>query len=181
MWWTAGGAKPLLPLSSTVCTASQCCFCHRDASRRQQSRGYLLVALSSRHVGTPFKDMRSPSALSDTASLCGRTGRLRRTVRNPLRSDRFLPTNTTACHLNASIPKLRALSNSDLLPSNGAYPRRSRRGIAPVQHIKKRLGAGRSESTPVETSLPTDTSSVSAKCVIEAGSPSLKRESSGER
>jgi len=37
--------------------------------------------------------------------------------------------------------------------------------------IKKRLGAGRSESTPVETALPTDTDSVSAKCVVETGSP----------
>ena len=36
--------------------------------------------------------------------------------------------------------------------------------------IKKRLGAGRSESTPVETALPVDTS-VSAKHVIETGSP----------
>jgi len=40
--------------------------------------------------------------------------------------------------------------------------------------IMKRLGAGRSESTPVETALPTDTNSVSAKRVVEAGSPTLK-------
>ena len=65
--------------------------------------------------------------------------------------------------------------------------------------IKKRLGAGRSESTspeiedfwcanesqsdsltPVETALPVDTS-VSAKRVVETGSPTLKREPSGER
>ncbi|WP_436926105.1 zinc ribbon domain-containing protein, partial [Halosimplex amylolyticum] len=46
--------------------------------------------------------------------------------------------------------------------------------------ITKRLGAGRSESTPVETALPVDTS-VSAKRVVEAGSPTLKREPSGER
>ena len=43
----------------------------------------------------------------------------------------------------------------------------------------KRLGAGHSELTPVETALPVDTS-VSAKCVVEAGSPTLKREPSGE-
>jgi len=110
-------------------------------------------ASSSRHVGTSFEDVRSPTTLPDITSLCGRTGRrprdsvsrdhenlrfsndLRRTVQNPLRSDRFLPTNTAACHLNASIPKLRALSNGDLLPSDGAYPRRERRGIAPVQLI----------------------------------------------
>ncbi len=42
--------------------------------------------------------------------------------------------------------------------------------------IKKRLGAGRSESTPVETALAVDTS-VSAKRVVETGSPTLKRES----
>ena len=46
--------------------------------------------------------------------------------------------------------------------------------------VRKRLGAGRSESTPVETALPEDTP-VSAKCVVEAGSPTLKREPSGER
>ncbi|MGA9399494.1 MAG: transposase, partial [Haladaptatus sp.] len=39
--------------------------------------------------------------------------------------------------------------------------------------ITKRLGAGRSESTPVETALPVDTS-VSAKRVVETGSPTLK-------
>ena len=45
----------------------------------------------------------------------------------------------------------------------------------------KRLGAGRSESTPVETALPTGTHSVPAKRVVETGSPTLKREPSGER
>ena len=46
--------------------------------------------------------------------------------------------------------------------------------------VKKRLGAGRSESTPVETALPVDTS-VSAKRVVETGSPTLKRKPSAER
>ncbi|MFC7029322.1 RNA-guided endonuclease InsQ/TnpB family protein [Halomicroarcula sp. GCM10025324] len=36
------------------------------------------------------------------------------------------------------------------------------------------VGMGRSESTPVETALPVDTDSVSAKRVLEAGSPTLK-------
>ncbi|MDB2265459.1 transposase, partial [Halorubrum ezzemoulense] len=40
--------------------------------------------------------------------------------------------------------------------------------------IKKRLGAGRSESTPVETALPADTHSVSAERVVKAGSPTLE-------
>jgi putative transposase len=36
------------------------------------------------------------------------------------------------------------------------------------------VGVGHSERTPVETALPTDTNSVSAKRVVEAGSPCLK-------
>jgi len=40
--------------------------------------------------------------------------------------------------------------------------------------IAKRLGVGRSESTPVETALPVDTS-VSAKRVVETGSPTQAR------
>jgi putative transposase len=39
----------------------------------------------------------------------------------------------------------------------------------------QQLGVGHSESTPVETALPTDTNSVSAKRVVEAGSPTLKK------
>jgi len=42
------------------------------------------------------------------------------------------------------------------------------------------VGVGYSESTPVETALPVDTP-VSAKRVVETGSPTLKREPSGER
>jgi len=42
-----------------------------------------------------------------------------------------------AYHLNVGIPKLRVLSNVDSLPSDGAYPRRERRGIAPVQRIRE--------------------------------------------
>ena len=37
------------------------------------------------------------------------------------------------------------------------------------------VGVGYSESTPVETALPTDTDSVSAKRIIEAGSSPLKQ------
>jgi len=39
---------------------------------------------------------------------------------------------------------------------------------------RSELGVGHSEGTPVETALPTDTNSVSAKRVVEAGSPYLK-------
>ena len=44
----------------------------------------------------------------------------------------------------------------------------------------EKVGVGHSESTPVETALPVDTV-VSAKRVVEAGSPIFKREPSGER
>ncbi|GAA0255942.1 RNA-guided endonuclease InsQ/TnpB family protein [Haladaptatus pallidirubidus] len=44
----------------------------------------------------------------------------------------------------------------------------------------KQVGVGYSEPTPVETALPVDTP-VSAKRVVETGSPTLKRELSGER
>ncbi|OYR73596.1 transposase, partial [Halorubrum sp. E3] len=40
----------------------------------------------------------------------------------------------------------------------------------------KQVGEGLSESPPVETALPTDTDSVSAKRVVEAGSPTLKEQ-----
>lgn len=45
----------------------------------------------------------------------------------------------------------------------------------------KQVGAGRSGLTPVETALPTGTTSVPAKRVVETGSPTLKREPLGER
>jgi len=80
---------------------------------------------------------RSPTGLSDTASFSGRTGRLRRTVRNPLRSDRILLIERVVCQLNAGILKLRLVSEVDSHPSDGAYPRRKRRGIAPVPRIIK--------------------------------------------
>ncbi|RLM63409.1 transposase, partial [Halorubrum sp. Atlit-26R] len=38
----------------------------------------------------------------------------------------------------------------------------------------EQVGMGCPESPPVETALPTDTDSVSAKRVMEAGSPTLK-------
>ena len=86
-------------------------------------------------VGTrtyPSMICRSPPALSDTVvretsslviteiydfrttSLRGRTGRLRRTVRNPLRSDRFLPVSKDRLSLKHGYSETRAvLSNVD--------------------------------------------------------------------
>ena len=103
MWWTAGHAKWPLPLSSAVCGV-QVLFLPRG--RQQASTDSGVPSGSLQAVGTsehPSRMCRSPAALSDTASLRGRTGRLRRTVRNPLRSDRFLLSGTTACHLNISV------------------------------------------------------------------------------
>jgi len=39
------------------CTESLCYLCHEVSRRRQQTRGYLVAAFSSRHIGTPFKDV----------------------------------------------------------------------------------------------------------------------------
>ena len=48
--------------------------------------------------------------------------------------------------------------------------------------LSKRLRKSRSDfRTPVETALPTGTTSVPAKSVVEARSPTLKREPTGER
>jgi len=110
--------------------------------------------LSSRHRDTSFKDVRSPTALSDTASLRGRTGRRRRTVRNPLRSDRFLPLSWFACHLNAGILKLRVLSSAVSLPSDGAYPRPEGRGIAPAHRISGEPNGGDCDVEPAAESPP---------------------------
>lgn len=44
-----------------------------------------------------------------------------------------------------------------------------------------KLGAGHSEDTSVETSLPTDTDVVPAQRVVEAGSPALSERISASR
>jgi putative transposase len=50
-----------------------------------------------------------------------------------------------------------------------------------LSHGITRVGAGYSESPPVETALPTGTTSVPAQRVVETGSPTRTREPSGER
>jgi len=131
------------------CAASRCCFGHGDA--RQASADSGVSSRSLRAVGTsahPSRMWRSLTALPDTASLRGRTGRLRRTVRNPLRSDRFLPVRRVACHLNAGILKLKMLVNVDCLPSDGAYPRPEGRCIAPAPRITRDLTKEASSGRP---------------------------------
>ena len=101
--------------------------------------------------------MRSPTALSDTVvrgtpslvitkifdfrttSLRGRTGRLRRTVRNPLRFDRFLHQCSAAYRFNITVGNSRqAFGRRTVTTSDGAYPRPEGRGIAPVHRIISR-------------------------------------------
>jgi hypothetical protein len=48
---------------------------------------------------------------------------------------RFLSSTMGACQLNAGILKRRVVLNEDSFPTDGAYPRRERRGVAPVQRI----------------------------------------------
>jgi hypothetical protein len=136
MWWTAGGAKPPVPLSSAVCGVPML-FLPSGRQQASVDSGVSCGSLSA--VGTlthPSRMRRSPTGVSDTASLRGRTGRLRRTVQNPLRSDRFLPYGKAACHLNATVGNSGlAFERSAVTRSDSAYPRRERRGIAPVPHL----------------------------------------------
>ena len=79
---------------------------------------------------------RSPGWFRILPRYCGRTGRLRRTGRNPLRSNRFLHLSRAACHLNVSVGSSgQAYRRWSASLSDGAYPRRERRGIAPVPPI----------------------------------------------
>jgi len=116
-------------------------FCLPGRQQASSESGVSSLMLRAVGTDTPFEDVRSPLALSDTASLRGRTGRLRRTVRNPLRSDRFLSQNRVACHLKFTVGNSgRAFERWCVAQSDGAYPRRERRGIAPVQPISARPG-----------------------------------------
>ena len=131
-WWTAGHAKWPLPLSSTV-FGVPVLFSPRGRQQASADSGVSSGSLSAVGTDTLFWNVRSPTVLSDIASLRRRTGRLRRTVRNPLRSDRFLETRKAPCHLNTSMGNSRrAYERWSVRQGDGAYPRRKRRGIAPV-------------------------------------------------
>lgn len=57
-------------------------------------------------------------------------------VRTPLRSDRFLFSSTAVCHLNVTVRNSGVvLERWVVTTTDGAYPCRQRRGIAPVQPI----------------------------------------------
>ena len=68
----------------------------------------------------------------------------------------------------------RSQSGSGNIPACGFETDRDANAAMNVlQRGFSELGLGWPESTPVETALPTDTTSVSAKRVIETGSPTL--------
>jgi hypothetical protein len=100
MWWTAGHAKWPVPLSSTVCGIPML-FVPLGGRQASAESGISCGALSA--VGTLFWNVAFTDWSFGYASFRGRTGRLRRMVRNPLRFDRFLHYNRTVCHLNASV------------------------------------------------------------------------------
>ena len=127
-WWTAGHAKWPVPLSSTI-FGVPVLFWPRGRQQASTNSGVSCGSLSA--VGTlahPSRMRRSPTGLSDIASLGGRTGRLRRTIRNPLRSDRFLHHDRSACHLNASV------GNSEQAARTGVCSSPSRLHHPPVRH-----------------------------------------------
>ena len=119
------------------CSDSRCCFCHRESGRLRRTQSYFCGASSSRAlhrfiIGTD----RSPGWFRILPRYCGRTGRLRRTGRNPLCSDRFLLLDTAACHLNPTVGHSdQACEQWTASRSDGAYPRPEVRGIAPVPLI----------------------------------------------
>ncbi len=102
MWWTAGSAKRPLPLSSTV-FAIHPLFWSTGCQQASAESGGPSESLSAVDTDTRFKHVRSPPAVSDTVSLDGWTGHLRRTVRNPLRSGRFLCCCMAACQVNVTV------------------------------------------------------------------------------
>jgi len=102
MWWTAGSAKRPLPLSSTV-FAIHPLFWSTGCQQASAESGVPSESLSAVDTDTRFKHVRSPPAVSDTVSLDGWTGHLRRTVRNPLRSGRFLCCCMAACQVNVTV------------------------------------------------------------------------------
>ena len=77
---------------------------------------------------------RSPGWFRILPRYCGRTGRLRRTGRNPLRSNRFLHLSRAACHLNVSVGSSgQAYRRWSASLSDGAYPRPQKSEISDVR------------------------------------------------
>jgi hypothetical protein len=136
IWWTAGHAKWPLPLSSTVYGVPVLFL----PSGRQQASVDSGVSCGRFQQSARWHTRLGCGVhrlvFRILSHRWGRTGRLRRTVRNPLRSDRFLPQGKAACHVNATVGSSGlAFDRESVARSDGAYPRRERHGIAPVPHI----------------------------------------------
>gem|GEM_PF-5864432 len=102
--------------------------------------GIILLAFSSRHGHTllacVFTDCSFGYCLVTWVD-----GHLRRTVRNPLRSDRFLSYDRSAYQLNVTVGNSgQACEQWTVSTTDGAYPRPSGRGIAPVRRITRPWG-----------------------------------------
>ena len=100
--WTVGGAKPPLRVSSTV-FGVQALFWPQG---RQQASTEFTLAEVLQAQSPRFGCFEHPMFVTTFQILlgcCGRTGRLCRTGRNPLRSDRFLHQCSASCHLNVCL------------------------------------------------------------------------------
>jgi len=67
------------------------------------------------------------------------------------------------------------------VPKTDSVRTRQEACAVPRNHPVEPLGVGHSEGTPVETALPTGTTMVPAKRVVEPGSPTLSERASASR
>ena len=129
-------AKLPLPLSSTV-YGVPVLFSPRGRQQAAAESGISFgLTFSSRHAPTPVEDVGSTDCLPDIASFPGRTGHLRRTGRNPLRSDRFRISGKAACYLNIIEKNSIELSLARIVTDGeGLEPQFSCRGLDMVDTI----------------------------------------------
>lgn len=102
MWWTAGSAKPPLPLSSTV-FGIHSLFLPTGCQQTPKDSGYLVSRLQQSSQTHPSRMYVHRFSFRILSHLIGWTDHLRRTGRNPLRSDRFLRYGNAACQLNVTV------------------------------------------------------------------------------
>ena len=132
--WDCWDAKPPVLLSS-VMFGLPVLFVPRGVQQTSSDSELLSVVLPGSRalrqfiVGTD----RSRDWFRLLSHCWGRAGRLRRTGRNSLRSDRFLLLDAMACHLNSTVENSdQACEQWTASQSDGAYPRPEGHGIAPV-------------------------------------------------
>jgi hypothetical protein len=171
-------AKWPLPLSLTV-FGVPVLFLPRGRQQASAESGVSSCSLSAVSTDTRFSHMRSPTALSDIVSLCGRTGHLRRTVRNPLRSDRFLLLGRAACSLKHLVGNSgQPFERWTVARGDGAYPRPERRGIAPGPRITP---GARNSAVITLTHVPNESIRVSYRPLLWSSPSSASRSPSGIR